>query len=151
MRLGDLLIGQGLATPGDIAGAMERQKSEGGRLGTHLVAIGVLTVDQLLTALRSQQEADAALGLCEHTLQRTQLIYGSDHPNTHRAHYNLGRALLAAGRAADSVPHAETARAGQEKTLGNGHAWTQQSAQLLANARHAASRVERAQAILLAS
>ncbi|HZK91968.1 MAG TPA: tetratricopeptide repeat protein [Stellaceae bacterium] len=151
MRLGDLLIGQGLATLEEVGVAVERQKSEGGRLGTQLVAMGVLTVDQLLTALRSQQEADATLGLCERTLQRSQLTYGRDHPNTHRAQYNLARALLAAGRAADSVSHAETACAGQERTLGTSHAWSQEAAQLVAKSRHAASRVEQAQAVLLAS
>jgi hypothetical protein len=150
LRLGELLIGQGLATPDDVAAALERQKREGGRLGNHLVAMGVLTVDQLLTALRGQQEADAVLGLCAHALERSQVIYGCDHPNTHRAHYNLGRALLAAGRAADSVPHAEAAQAGHQKTLGNSHAWTQESAQLIANARHAAWRVEQARDILVA-
>jgi hypothetical protein len=149
LRLGELLIGQGLASPADVAAALESQRREGGRLGTHLVALGVLTVDQLLTALRGQQEADAALGLCARALARSEVIYGCDHPNTHRAHYNLGRALLAAGRAADSVPHAEAALAGHQKTLGNSHAWIQESAQLVANARHAALRVERAQAILV--
>jgi hypothetical protein len=151
MRLGDLLIGQGLATPEEIAAGLERQNSDGGRLGTHLVAMGVLTVDQLVAVLRGQQQADAALGLCEHTLQRSELIYGHDHPNTHRAHYNLGRALLATGRARDSVPHAETARFGHERTLGKDHAWAQEAAQLVANARHAASRIEQARAVLLVS
>jgi tetratricopeptide repeat protein len=147
MQFGELLIRQGLATPEQVATALDRQSSEGGRLGTHLVAMGVLTVDQLLTLLRGQQEADAALELCERTLQRTQLIYGPNHPNTHRAQYNLGRALLAAGRPAEAAPHAEAARVGLEKALGNDHTWTLESAQLLATAHHVVSRVKAASSI----
>ena len=149
MRLGELLIGQGLATAEEVASALARQQSEGGRLGTYLVAMGVLTVDQLLILLRSQQNAEAALGLCRRTLQRSELIYGRVHPNTHRAQYNLARALLAAGHAEESVPYAEAAQAGHLDRLGNNHAWTHEAAQLLANARHAASRIESSRAILV--
>jgi hypothetical protein len=148
MQFGELLIRQGLATSEQVAAALDRQSSQGGRLGTHLVAMGVLTVDQLLTLLRGQQEADAALELCERTLKRTQLIFGNNHPNTHRAQYNLGRALLAAGRPAEAAPYAEAARAGLERALGNDHAWTLESAQLLANVRQIALRVKDAQPIL---
>ncbi|MBV9521565.1 MAG: tetratricopeptide repeat protein [Alphaproteobacteria bacterium] len=141
MRLGELLIGQGLATHEDIAAALERQQRHGGRLGSCLVAMGVIRVDQLVTILRSQQEAEAALGLCQRALHRSQLSFGREHPNTFRAHYNLGRALLAAGQAAEAATHAEAAHSGHHQAFGSGHAWTRDSAQLLANARHAATRV----------
>jgi hypothetical protein len=145
MRFGELLIGQGLATPEQVAMAVERQRRDGGRLGTHLIAMGVLTIDQLLTILRGQQQADAALGLCERTLHRSTLTYGDDHQNTYRAQYNLGRALLAAGRAAESVCHAETARRGPATALGADHAWTREASHLVATARHVAALAGEAQ------
>jgi hypothetical protein len=148
MRLGDLLIGQGLATPEEVAAALERQKLHGGRLGSCFVAMGVLRIEQLLAVLRSQQAADAALGLCQRALHRSQLSFGLTHPNTHRAHYNLGRALLAAGQAAEATTHAEAAHSGHHQAFGAGHAWTRDAAQLLANARHAAQRVESSREIL---
>jgi hypothetical protein len=61
MRLGELLIGQGLVTPEVVAEALKRQRLEGGRLGNHLVAMGALTVDQLVVALRGQREVGATL------------------------------------------------------------------------------------------
>ena len=47
LRLGDLLIRAGLATEDDINRALERQGSQGGRLGENLVALGVLTAATL--------------------------------------------------------------------------------------------------------
>jgi hypothetical protein len=140
MRLGDLLIGQGLCTSADIEAALAHQRRHGGRLGTSLVALGVLTVEQLLDTLRSQQEVGAALQLCARTLQRWEGAYGANHPNTNRARYNLARALLIAGRAADSMVHAEAAFAGHIAALGPDHAWTRESGQLAANVRHVIAR-----------
>jgi len=142
MRLGELLVGQGLVTPEDVEAALERQKQLGGRLGTHLVAMGALTVDKLLTALRGQQEVGKTLDMCARTLQRWQSMHGPSHPNTHRARYSYARALLAAGRAADSLKHAEAALAGHRKTVGEHHAWTDDALQLVADARHAATANE---------
>src|ERR1700691_3434183 len=107
MRLGELLIGQGLITGEDVEAALQRQKQQGGRLGTHLVAMGAITIEKLVMALRGQQEVGATLAMCARTFQRWEAMHGQDHPNTHRARFNYARALLAAGRGGESLKHAE--------------------------------------------
>ena len=47
MRLGEILVGRGFATVAQIEAATERQKTQGGRLGENLIAMGVLTTQQL--------------------------------------------------------------------------------------------------------
>ena len=47
MRLGEIVVGRGLATVSQIGAAAERQKVHGGRLGESLVAMGVITNEQL--------------------------------------------------------------------------------------------------------
>ncbi|MFT6556754.1 hypothetical protein [Sneathiella sp.] len=47
MLIGDLLLAHGLVTAADIELASHRQKENGGRLGDNLVALGVLSQDQL--------------------------------------------------------------------------------------------------------
>jgi predicted ATPase with chaperone activity len=47
MRLGDLLVARRLVTIPDIDKALERQRAQGGRLGENLVALGLLTAEQL--------------------------------------------------------------------------------------------------------
>jgi len=47
MLIGDLLLAHGLVTFADIELAVHRQKDNGGRLGENLVALGVLTKDQV--------------------------------------------------------------------------------------------------------
>src|SRR3954449_11028325 len=42
MRLGDILVAQGIVTPRDVTEAMELQKTQGGRLGDVLIAAGKL-------------------------------------------------------------------------------------------------------------
>jgi hypothetical protein len=143
MRIGELLIGKGLVTSAQLEAALERQRHLGGRLGNHLIALGALTVEQLLTTLRGQQEGEARLKLCTHALQRSERTYGTGHPTTDRARYNLARAFFAAGHATDSLPYAEAALAGHGATLGRDHAWTREAAQLLADVRDAASRAGR--------
>ena len=142
MRLGELLIGQGLVSAEDVEAALQRQKQQGGRLGTHLVAMGVLTVDKLLTVLRGQKDIDATLDMCARTLQRLQGTHGASHANTHRARYRYAIALLAAGRAAEAAAHAEAALAGHRATVGEEHTWTGDALQLLADARHAVTANE---------
>jgi hypothetical protein len=137
MRLGELLIGQGLVSAEDVAAALERQREQGGRLGNHLVALGCITVEKLVMALRGLQEVGATLDMCARTFQRWQAMHGPNHPNTHRARYSYARALLAAGRAGDSLKHAEAALAGFRKTVGEHHAWTSEALQIVADARHA--------------
>ena len=53
MSLGGLLVGRGLVTLDDIDAALERQKAEGGRLGDNLIALGLLTAEQLLSVIHS--------------------------------------------------------------------------------------------------
>jgi Tetratricopeptide repeat len=142
MRLGELLIGQGLVTPEAVAEALKRQRLEGGRLGNHLVAMGALTVDQLVVALRGQREVGATLDMCGRTLERWERTHGRNHPNTHRARYSYARALLAGGHAGEAAKHAEAALAGFRATVGEQHAWTDEALQLVADARHAISANE---------
>ncbi|MEE8545836.1 MAG: ATP-binding protein [Alphaproteobacteria bacterium] len=47
MRLGDILVAQGLVSLQAVEQAVDRQKVEGGRLGENLVALGLLTAEQL--------------------------------------------------------------------------------------------------------
>lgn len=42
MRLGDILVARGLVTAAQVEEAVERQKSQGGRLGENLIALGFL-------------------------------------------------------------------------------------------------------------
>jgi hypothetical protein len=142
MRLGDLLLGQGLVTSEDVELALQRQKQDGGRLGTHLVAMGALTIDKLLTALRGLQEVDATLSMSARTLQHRQTMYGPLHPNSLRARYSYARALLAAGRSGESLKHAEVALAGIRKACGENHDWTGDALQLVADARYAVNSAE---------
>ena len=53
MSLGGLLVGRGLVTLDDIDAALERQRAEGGRLGDNLIALGLLTAEQLLSVIHS--------------------------------------------------------------------------------------------------
>ncbi len=52
MNIGEILIGRGYVTLDDLAAARERQKYENGRLGENLVAMGLLSEDQLAAVLR---------------------------------------------------------------------------------------------------
>ena len=47
MRLEELLVARRLVTIDDIDAALERQRTQGGRLGENLVALGTLSADQL--------------------------------------------------------------------------------------------------------
>ena len=50
-RLGDQLVSDGLITPEQLADALVRQRSDGGRVGGNLVDIGALTSGALIHAL----------------------------------------------------------------------------------------------------
>lgn len=141
MKLGEILISQGLVSRADVDTALERQKTDGGRLGSILVAMRVLTVQQLLTTLHNQRQIDSALDLCERTLHNWESTYGATHPSTNRARYNLARALMVAGRAADAVPYAEAAYTGHRDGLGRDHAWTRESGQLVVELRRAVPEI----------
>src|SRR3954471_18331989 len=64
MFLGDILVGRGLVGVADIEGALARQLTEGGRLGANLIAMGLLTAEQLADVLNT---APAVPGNLEET------------------------------------------------------------------------------------
>ncbi len=51
MRLGDILLMRGLVRSTDIDSAVERQRLEGGRLGENLIALGLMTTEQLYVVM----------------------------------------------------------------------------------------------------
>ena len=53
MQLGDMLIARGLVTQADLEEATARQVREGGRLGENLVAMGLVTADQIAETLNA--------------------------------------------------------------------------------------------------
>jgi len=60
-RLGELLIGRGLITQGQLDEALRAQVLYGGRLGTNLVDLDFITVDDLALALAQQFDLPPAL------------------------------------------------------------------------------------------
>ncbi|HTV13801.1 MAG TPA: hypothetical protein VME68_03740 [Acidobacteriaceae bacterium] len=66
MQLGDLLVQAKLVTVEDIANALARQETHGGRLGENLVALGILTeeaLDAFLHHVPTQPASLAATGI----------------------------------------------------------------------------------------
>ena len=61
MFIGDILVAHGLVTQADIAAGLERQKTEGGRLGENLVALGKLTAEDLQTVIHGAPPAPRGL------------------------------------------------------------------------------------------
>ena len=53
MNLGESLVQAGLVTTDDIASALERQGKKGGALGQALISLGVITADQLEAHFRA--------------------------------------------------------------------------------------------------
>jgi hypothetical protein len=47
MRIGELLVAAGLVSEADNARALDRQRTEGGRLGANLVAVGAISAEEL--------------------------------------------------------------------------------------------------------
>lgn len=47
MHLGDILVAHGLATAADVQRGLARQRERGGRLGDSLVALGIISVEEL--------------------------------------------------------------------------------------------------------
>jgi type IV pilus assembly protein PilB len=54
VRLGELLVSQGVVSTQDLDKALTQQKAQGGRLGQHLVTLGIVTEDQISEALARQ-------------------------------------------------------------------------------------------------
>jgi hypothetical protein len=61
MAIGDILVAQRLVTPTDLAEALERQRTGGGRLGENLVAMGKITAGDLESVLHSTPVAPHSL------------------------------------------------------------------------------------------
>ncbi len=61
MRIGDILVAQGLVTPDDLAAAAEHQRAKGGRLGENLVALGKLAAADLEAVLHSTPASPRSL------------------------------------------------------------------------------------------
>ncbi|HEX3432322.1 MAG TPA: hypothetical protein VHT03_15715 [Rhizomicrobium sp.] len=61
MPIGDILVAQRLVTTADLAEALERQRTEGGRLGENLVAMGKLTTADLESVLHTTPVAPRSL------------------------------------------------------------------------------------------
>ena len=51
MRLGDVLLMKGLVRSSDLETAAERQRLQGGRLGENLIALGLMTTEQLYAVI----------------------------------------------------------------------------------------------------
>lgn len=71
MRLGDLLVAANLVTPDQVAQALNRQVTAGGRLGENLVAMGVLSqeaLDAFIHRVPSEPTTIAATGIEETAL-----------------------------------------------------------------------------------
>lgn len=107
MQLGEVLLRLQQVTPGNLKFALARQQQKGGHLGTILVKIGAISNEQLFAALQSQRETRVLE--MENALERMQGGHGKGNRNADRAHYELARALLDAGRPADAMPHAKAA------------------------------------------
>ncbi|HXQ41329.1 MAG TPA: hypothetical protein VN821_08680 [Candidatus Udaeobacter sp.] len=61
MRIGELLIRAELATPQDIEAALQRQNTEGGRLGENLIAMGIVDRKRLERLLRISPAKPASI------------------------------------------------------------------------------------------
>jgi hypothetical protein len=61
MRLGEILLKRELVTDAAISEALERQKTNGGRLGANLIALGYLTEEQLSSVIHGAPAAPNGL------------------------------------------------------------------------------------------
>jgi hypothetical protein len=134
MLLGELLVAQGLATAGEVKNALARQERYGGRIGEHLIDMGVLTKEVLEAALRRQYEQAVAILAREDLLARSLRHHGNDHPQTHRQRSQLASVLITVGRRAEALDLAQRAFASLAKILGPEHPWTKQAEQVMTDA-----------------
>ena len=142
MLLGELLVAQGLATTGEIKHALARQERYGGRIGEHLIDMGVLTKEMLEAALRRQYEQALAILAREDLLARSLRRHGSDHPQTHRQRAQLASVLIVGGRLTEALDLAHNAAAGLANIFGPEHPWTKEAEQLAADAAAALKSLE---------
>src|SRR5579862_4841830 len=73
MQLGDMLVARGLVTPADIETALARQVTEGGRLGENLIAMGLVTADQIAEVVNSAPAIPATVA--EAGISERNLLY----------------------------------------------------------------------------
>src|SRR6185503_14008305 len=78
MFLGDILVGRGLVGAADIEAALARQLTEGGRLGDNLIAMGLLTAEQLTEVMNTAPAVPASLeetGISQRSLLNLMLKF----------------------------------------------------------------------------
>ena len=61
MKIGNILVAKGLATAADINRAAEHQLANGGRLGDSIVALGILTHEQIEKVLKEAPQAPTTI------------------------------------------------------------------------------------------
>jgi hypothetical protein len=88
MHLGDILIAHGLVAPADVQRGLQRQRDRGGRLGENLVALGVVTAEELArimtmapSAPKSVQETGIAPGSLVNLLTKLMQARGLERPS----------------------------------------------------------------------
>jgi hypothetical protein len=92
MRLGQILVAQRIVTRTEVQTGLQRQRVRGGRLGSQLIAMGVLTLQQLGAALTSQRDVEAAITKSARFLQASQVQHGEMSPQAIQARLDLARA-----------------------------------------------------------
>ena len=85
MRLGEILIREGLITSSELERALQRGEQQKVRLGTALVELGLVDVDTIARALSAMHQVPAVLSkqnglLLSHAT--TILLLGRDYANT---------------------------------------------------------------------
>ncbi len=138
--LGEILVGRGLVSAADLDIALRHQQIAGGRLGANLIALGLLTSDQLAEVLRYQREIAGAVSGCERSLAKLVAGLGPNHPNSLRARINLARLLLLAGRTVEALNMGQIALGTLGTMLGAGHEWTREAAAIVGDALGAQQR-----------
>lgn len=98
MRLGEILIGRGLVAVANVYAALERQRRDGGRLGEIIVAMGLMTTQQLESVMASVRYATPALPLtlAETGIAQAQLLalmLKFMHVESRESELDLARAL----------------------------------------------------------
>src|SRR3989338_956746 len=68
IKLGEILIQQGLITERQLEKAIEHQKKEKGRIGEILIKLGIITEENMTAALGSQ------LGIPYYTVENVELL-----------------------------------------------------------------------------
>ena len=73
-------------------------------------------------------------------------VFGPTHPNTSLVRRNLAALVLASGNASEALTLGEAALTAHDEALGREHAWTKDSAHVIARALDALGRAEEAKA-----